>query len=374
MRKRYLILGLALCLPLMQAVFASDWVEDENIQVERPQRPARPYAPPRHQQQGDQEFIDESNLPPPSTVTDDSQNRDSEAGRNGLRLEGNVSRHELGKNRRGAFNREQPSPPMRLPPPKSVSVAPSVFKAWLEKTHPEINSILKNLSKGAVVEVQGRWDNSGHVLSSFGIPHVRVSTSRLTKSDLSQTKILVVDCAGELDEPAAERVRKFVHDGGYLLTTDWALDGCLHKAIPNFVEWNGGYTDSTQARIVDAFAPDPNHSLLAGAVSHAHWKLDKKSQTMLVRNADEVEVLARVGRHHQLDSGALALAATFRYGKGRALHLVGHFDNNSDRAFNNLLPDPAPGIGISLRQAIAGNFVAEALGAEGTRKKAEADR
>ncbi len=42
--------------------------------------------------------------------------------------------------------------------------------------------------------------------------------------------------------------------------------------------------------------------------------------------------------------------------------MVGYFDYNSGRAFANLLPDPAPKIGISLRQAIAINFIAEALG------------
>jgi hypothetical protein len=43
------------------------------------------------------------------------------------------------------------------------------------------------------------------------------------------------------------------------------------------------------------------------------------------------------------------------------MHLVGHFDNNSELAFNSAIPDAAPGLGFSLRQALAANFIAQAL-------------
>src|SRR5947207_1577158 len=53
------------------------------------------------------------------------------------------------------------------------------------------------------------------------------------------------------------------------------------------------------------------------------------------------------------------LAVEFSVGRGHVLHLVGHFDNDSGLGFvgPNSIPDSAPVIGISLRQALAANFI-----------------
>jgi hypothetical protein len=101
--------------------------------------------------------------------------------------------------------------------------------------------------------------------------------------------------------------------------------------------------------------------------------LEKRSQFVHQINPN-VEVLARsrsliaTDRYQQ---GILALA--FTYGKGRVLHLVGHFDNNSEGAFNNILPDASPRIIVSLRQALAANFLVDAFCTSELRK-VQADR
>jgi len=169
----------------------------------------------------------------------------------------------------------------------------------------------------------------------------------------------VVNCGANLNADALKKVRKFVQDGGYLLTTDWALDSCLEKAFPGYVEWNSDYTENS---VVDAVVVDDDPVLLVGMPRVAYWKLENRSQTVKVLRGREVQVLARSRTLMQRECSNLGiLALTFSFGAGRVLHLVGHFDNNADRAFNNALPDPSPVIGISLRQAIAGNFVVAAL-------------
>ncbi len=66
------------------------------------------------------------------------------------------------------------------------------------------------------------------------------------------------------------------------------------------------------------------------------------------------------------EDGLGIMAVTFPFGRGQVLHMVGHFDNAPDKfRFGDTLPDPAPVIGISLRQALAANFVVAGL--EGTR-------
>lgn len=243
-----------------------------------------------------------------------------------------------------------------LEPPRTIAVQPSTFKNWLEQYHAGIAAAF---SKTTIIEVKGQWDDAGHILRGYGLPFTRITSNKLKETDLAQTRILVVNCGANLDAGAVQRVRDFVSGGGYLLTTDWALDSCLEKAFPGYVEWNSDYTESS---IVDAVVVDEDPVLLVGVPRVAYWKLENRSQTVKVLRGREVQVLARSRDLMQRECSNLGiLALTFPYGAGRVLHLVGHFDNNADRAFNNALPDPAPIIGIGLRQAIAGNFLVAAL-------------
>ena len=325
------------------AAIASDWVEGgaTSFQLPRAPKPVRQnlVVPPENipsvgiMDQGDQAGPSQAVVP--------------------HALEGNVRAFTPANGSPG-----EPTHGSHIPlviPPETKLVQPKIFSGWLSETHPD----LPPMDRNAVIEVKGQWDDSGHVLHSFGLGFNRISPSGLGKTDLSVTDVLVVDCAGEVPFNSLGIVEKFVREGGYLLTTDWALDGCLAKAIPGFVEWNGGYSTS---QLVDAtLNKNGDPDLLKNTVPQAYWKLDNKCQTVKVMKP-EVEVLAKSRRLAIEDpDGKGYLAVTFPYGQGRVLHLVGHFDNNTDRAFNNALPDPAPNIGISLRQAIAANFIAAAL-------------
>lgn len=360
-----LAVSLTLVASFLPAV-ASDWVEDpsEEQYVPRPVErqidprmdgfaPHSPGARPANRPQSatpEEEDMSDEIIAPPQVKKKN----------NGRTLEGNVSRIKHNPNA-GLLQGDLTDGWARSfpPPPKTIAVQPSVFRSWLEKTHPELSGQLTKLGKEAVMEVRGKWDDAAHALRSFGIPHTRIGTDRINGASLKNSRILVVNCAGDVPQHSLRAIERFVYNGGYLLTTDWALDGCLQRAIPGYVEWNGGFTT---ARVVDATVVDPDPQLFAGAVRRAYWKLDKKSQTLRVRRADLVRVLVKSQELRQEDaSDAGILAVTFDHGRGKVLHLVGHFDNNADRAFNNALSDPAPKIGISLRQALAANFLAEGL-------------
>lgn len=269
-------------------------------------------------------------------------------------LEGNVSRIRPDQENpdQQMWNTQVPS----IAPPQTKIVSPKVFSGWLTETHPD----LVPMSKDAVIEVKGQWDDSGHALHNFGFGYNKISPSALGKVSLEGTDVLIVDCAGEIPPANLAVIEKFVAHGGYLITTDWALDGCLARAIPGYVEWNSGYSSS--ALVDAAINKNADPDLMKNVVPKAYWKLNNKCETVKIRRPDVVQVLARSRRLAAEDPDNHGyLAVTFPYGEGRVLHLVGHFDNNTDRAFNNALPDPAPKIGISLRQAIAANFIAAAL-------------
>ncbi|MBX9687909.1 MAG: hypothetical protein K2X27_14480 [Candidatus Obscuribacterales bacterium] len=245
-------------------------------------------------------------------------------------------------------------------------VQPAVFRAFLEKNHP--GTVLSAASAQDLVLAKGRWDDSSKPLRAYGLSFQSIKTKQLEDYSLSNCKVLILDCAGEIPRAAVQKVRDFVGNGGYLISTDWALQNVIERAFPGFVQWSGDKTDGV---ITDAFVIEADPSLLKGFSGRRFtWKLDRQSQCVRILNPSRVHIIARSSRlaHQdsqyrvlpdQIQAGALALE--FEFGRGKVLHLVGHFDNCSNSFRPYLLPDPAPGAGVSLRQGLAGNFIMEAL-------------
>jgi SAM-dependent methyltransferase len=241
-------------------------------------------------------------------------------------------------------------------------VAPEVFRAWIEKAHPKFALSASTLPATSVVEVKGAWDDSGKTLRKFQIPFTHIRSGDLRDYPLEQAKVLIINCSGTVPRESLQRIRDFVAHGGYLLSTDWALDNLVQKAFPGYITWNRRI-NSTGMYDAEVVRPDP--VLFQYTVARSNWRLEEECHLCTVLRPDVVRVLVHSGNLNRED-GAGVLAVTFPFGRGQVLHLVGHFDNNPKMfRFGNSLPDPAPVIGISLRQAIAGNFVVAGL--EGTR-------
>jgi hypothetical protein len=247
-------------------------------------------------------------------------------------------------------------------------VQPSVFRAFIENNHPEFS--LKSPANSAenLLLIRGQWDDSSKPLHSLGLMCNAVKTKELDDISFDKYKAIIVDCAGELPNGAIQKIRDFVGRGGYLLTTDWALQNVIERSFPGFVQWN---RDNTDGVVTDAYIVDRDSPLLTGVEGRRFtWKLDKMSQCVRILQPNRVHLIARSSRLAHTDPQlrvlpdpilAGALAFEINFGRGKILHLVGHFDNCSNSFRLQLLPDPTPGAGISLRQVLATNFLIEAL-------------
>ncbi len=254
--------------------------------------------------------------------------------------------------------------PLTAQKPRSEQIPPQMFKAWLDAAHPQFSLNASQNPDNSIVVLKGQWDDSSKTLKKFQIPHVRMGGGKLATFPLNETKVVIVDCAGDLPSVARQKLRDFVMRGGYLLSTDWALNNFTGPTFINqsgreYIEWNKGVN---KRDIVDATARDTDPVLFAHAVTNAHWKLDQDSHLIRILNRDAVRVLATSSQLVQDDPDrAGVLAVVFPYGRGYVMHMTGHFDNNAKIAIGNFLPDPAPVIKIGLRQALAANFVVAGL-------------
>ncbi|MBS2008572.1 MAG: hypothetical protein JST01_16110 [Cyanobacteria bacterium SZAS TMP-1] len=241
-------------------------------------------------------------------------------------------------------------------------IGPEVFRGWLTDNHPTFALSSQTIDPGLIVDVAGRWDHADKTLTKFGINYSHVKTGDITTELLAGARVLIINCAGEVKRDRLQCIRDFVQRGGYLLTTDWALNNMLEQTFPGYVDWNRGVNNKS---VYAATYVRPDAVLGRGCVRSAPWKMDAGAHLIRIIRPDLVHVLvaspelANEERNH-----AGVLACIFPFGKGYVLHMVGHFDNNAAIAVGNFLPDPAPQIRISLRQALAANFIVAGVTAE----------
>lgn len=374
-----LVLSLALNVP----AFSSDWLEDDSQRSLPPPSPSPTYRAPRPPDIGSRAA--DHSLPGTSTrlrrpPADSSYENGgtSEQSRTSIDLRDRTGRDQSGKqvapleatvskwgapgSLQGNFDNTATANigtgGFFYQLGAARAVPPSTFRGWLEKSHPRFALLTSTMDPMAVLAVKGQWDNADTTLRAFGIRHTTIKGRTLAETPLDNVRTIVVNCAGNVPHEAYQQIRDFVARGGFLLSTDWTVHNLVERAFPGYIAWNGTKTDN---KVVDATVVDPDPILFSGAVRAAGWKLDDGSQVIRVLRRD-VRVLVRSRMLARDDpDGQGILAVTFPFGRGQVLHLVGHFDNNATLAFANMLPDPAPQIGISLRQALAANFVVEGL-------------
>lgn len=250
------------------------------------------------------------------------------------------------------------TPPVSLPA-RGIDAPPPLYRGWLEAAHSQFSLQTGSMAANRLVVVFDKYDNTGRTLSSAGLQFTTVSKRQLDFYDLGGAQVVVVDCGpGNFSPQAMLKIRDFVARGGYLFTTDWMLDKLDQLIFPGYIAWNGAINSQ---KMYDASIVGKNPVLFKHAVSNAHWKMDIHCHLIRVLNKEAVRVLA-VSRALVLDDpdrqGILAVVFPFEH--GYVMHMTAHFDR-SQQIFGDYLPDPAPLIGISLRQAIAINFVVAGL-------------
>jgi len=236
------------------------------------------------------------------------------------------------------------------------------FRNWLENYHKAFALNCSNIDKSEILEIKGAWDNSNKPLDALGIPHTSISAHKLKKYDLTNCKIIIVDCGGELPRECCQVVRDFVSAGGALISTDWALKNTIEIAFPGYIQWNHY---KTKGEIVDAHFTGRDATLFPGMVAQSGWVLDIEAESIRINKPEAVTVLAvSQGLAREEPDHLGILAVVFSFGRGHVLHLIGHYGMSNIV----MLMDPAPVIGISMRQALITNFIIAQLehGAQST--------
>ncbi|MFX1382941.1 MAG: hypothetical protein ACFFBP_10910, partial [Promethearchaeota archaeon] len=203
--------------------------------------------------------------------------------------------------------------------------------------------IVKAVEKhGKILAVEGRFEKPKKVVENMYAAEKRtIKPNQVMKYDLNLYDILLIGCPGDnVPDSAHPRIRVFVENGGWLITTDWALLTIVEKLFPGYLRWNG---QKTSDAVVACQLNDPTHPFLDGVKSEMtrekwikkaskntekeefKWWLETKSYPIQVINPVEVNVLIS-SREIQYKWGEGAVLCYFDVGSmgGRVIHIISH--------------------------------------------------
>jgi len=198
------------------------------------------------------------------------------------------------------------------------------FREKLAREAPHEEALLRQMRESDTIIVRGCYDFAEDVLTAMQIPFVLVEPDLLVRTTLRPEQAVLINCPGQLDRAALDAVRTFVEEGGYLVTTDWALKHVLEPAFPGFVQYNGrpSADDVVRVEIVNQGA-DMLKDLL-DTKDDPQWWLEGSSYPIRIVDPSKVEILIR-SKEMEQKYGEAPIAIRFGCGKGSVFHIVSHY-------------------------------------------------
>ena len=203
--------------------------------------------------------------------------------------------------------------------------------------------IVKAVEKhGRILAVNGRYEKPKKVIEHMYASLKKVINEKeVIKEDLSRYDVVLIGCPGNaLPHASHPKIRDFVVNGGWLMTTDWALRSIIENIFPGFIRWNRAKTADV---VVACQILEPSHPFLDGVLSEIQqskwqkqsgkntkknefrWWLETKSFPIQVMNHQSVKVLIN-SWELQNKWGESPVLVEFDYGKkgGKVIHMISH--------------------------------------------------
>jgi HEAT repeat protein len=196
----------------------------------------------------------------------------------------------------------------------------------IEDVYAKSKYLIEILNKAQIVCVLGAWDHAEIVLEHLKIKHTPIRSQEIDKIGLNPKQLLLINCEGAIGKKDdIRRVEWFVHVGGFLMTTDWALVHTLQKAFPGYVQQHARANTGNDVVTIEAAAP--NHPLLRGVfdrTTQLKWWLEIQAFPIRVLDPFRVEILVdSLEMLRKYSSSPMAIV--FDFGHGKVEHCASHF-------------------------------------------------
>jgi hypothetical protein len=206
--------------------------------------------------------------------------------------------------------------------PNAYKVANEMLKDRLEERN--MSDDYEKIINSDIIIVSGTYDHIQNVFSKLDMKFALVTPSKFRSIELNPEQIIFINCPGNIDLQGIRKIKKFVHDGGFLFTTDWALRNIIEPAFPNYIRYNNRPTGDEVVRVEIQYKDDPFLQTLVDSNDDPQWWIEGSSYPIEVINEQEVDILVK-SKEVEKKYGESAIFVSFNYGKGKVYHMISHF-------------------------------------------------
>ena len=203
-------------------------------------------------------------------------------------------------------------------------VAQEMIKDKLEDVDEGMAAEFEELGQSEVIVSIGVHDYIEQVFDGIGLKHNLINPQQFEKIDLDPDKIIFINCPGSVSSKGLRNLVTFVHKGGFLFTTDWALKHVIEPGFPGYIKYNNRPTGDEVVRVEILAEEDPFLQSLIGPNDDPQWWLEGSSYPIEIVNHKEVDILIK-SKEIEKKYGESAVFVTFDYGKGKVYHMISHF-------------------------------------------------
>lgn len=206
--------------------------------------------------------------------------------------------------------------------------------------------VVKAVEKhGKILAIEGKFEKPDKVIDHMYaaekefIKNKSRHIKKILSMDLNYYDVILIGCPGsEIPHAAFPKIREFVVNGGWLITTDWALYSIVEPIFPGYIRWNQKKTKGKK-EVVACQIVEPNHPFLDGVISELQqtkwskkgkgdefkWWLEIGSYPIEVLNHSAVHVLI-ASWEIKNKYGEAPVLAYFDVGNkgGRVIHMISH--------------------------------------------------
>ncbi|MHA2006559.1 MAG: hypothetical protein ACXABO_07470 [Promethearchaeota archaeon] len=208
---------------------------------------------------------------------------------------------------------------------QAYKASSKILEKKMGKERPLDLEILKKVKESSIIITSGSYDRVETVLDMINVPYVLIEPDEVMRIELNPDQILIVNCPGNIYEEGLTKIKEFVKRGGFLFTTDWALQNILEQIFPEFVQYNQRPTgdDCVAVQVVDK-----SNKFLEGLFKvdeEPIWWLESSSYPIKIVDEKKVKVLV-TSKEMEKKYGEAPIVITFNYGDGgTVLHMTSHY-------------------------------------------------
>ncbi|MFX0140200.1 MAG: hypothetical protein ACFFDN_41555 [Candidatus Hodarchaeota archaeon] len=207
---------------------------------------------------------------------------------------------------------------------QAYKASSKILEKRMERERPLDLDILRKVKESSIIIVAGDYDKIELVLDLIKVPYILIQPHEASQIELHPNQILIINCPGNVYDDALPKIKEFVNKGGFLFTTDWALQNILEKIFPRYLKYNQRPTADDCVRVE---VLDKTNKFLEGLFDKEAdpiWWLESSSYPIQILDKTRIKLLI-VSKEMQEKYGEDPIVITFEYGKGTVLHMTSHY-------------------------------------------------